>query len=102
MEQPKNEMTQEEMKKEYEARKVEWDAFIQDLKDNPDVTVTKAELLKMVDFVSENINGLGQMSAMMMHNLEVLNHNFQQIVNVLSGGKPSVVRNKTQSGIILP
>jgi len=102
MEQPQKEMTKEEMKKEYEARKAKWDAFVQDLKDNPDATVTKSELLEVVEFVSGNIEGLAQMSVTMMHNMDALNHNFQQIVSVITGGKPGTVGNKTKSGIILP
>jgi hypothetical protein len=101
MEQAQKEMSQEEMKKEFEAYQADWESFVKKLKDDPDKIVTNAELFKTIDFVSQNISGLAQMISIIKHNMDALNHNFQQIVMAIGGG-PGMVGKKTQSGIILP
>jgi len=98
------ELTEEqkkEIEKQIEERKKNWDDFLKKLKDAPEGTVTNAELTKVIDFISEDMDGIVQMIQMLTHNMNVMAHNFQQIMMVLQGGKANTVA-KTKGGIILP
>lgn len=95
-------MTEEQMKKEIEAYKKEWEDFNQSLKDNPDAPVTKGELAKAIQFISEDMGGLGQLTNHLGKNLNILAHNFQQLVGAIQGQSGVPMANKTKSGIILP
>jgi len=101
MEQEKKQMTEEEMKAHYDARKKEWTDFIDNLKANPDEPVTKGELVYAIEVISDNIQGVGEMSSVAMHNTQALAHNFDQFMSAI-GAKPSSSGNRTKSGIILP
>jgi hypothetical protein len=97
-----NEMIKEEIEKKLAEHKADWDAFIKDLTDNPDGTVKKSELLKLAAAMMENLNGMAQLTQMIMHNQDALNHNFNQIAAILQGGKQKFGANKTPGGIIIP
>jgi len=101
MEQEQKQMTEEEMKAHYDARKKEWTDFIDNLKANPDEPVTKGELVYAIEVISDNIQGVGEMSSVAMHNTQALAHNFDQFMSAI-GAKPSSSGNRTKSGIILP
>ena len=89
------------MKMVMEQQMKEWESFTKKIKDNPTATVTNEEFTKVIDFFSENLEGMSQMLSSMVHNMNVLNTNFNQIIGALQGnGQPPV--NKTKSGIILP
>lgn len=92
--------SQEEMEELVKKRKKEWDDFLFKLNSKSDETLTKGELVKAIEFISDDIQGIGEMASYALHNMNVLNNNFQQLVSVLQGGQP--VANKTKSGIIIP
>jgi hypothetical protein len=95
-------MTQEEAEAMMKARKKEWDDFVYELKVKSEEPVTKGELVKVIDFISDDIQGIGEMSSISMHNVNVLNQHFQQLVKMLQSGEPQPSERKTKSGIILP
>jgi hypothetical protein len=99
---PVKEKTPEEMEKELEKIKQEWDIFIKNFKDNPDKTVTYAEMTKVIDYISEDLGGLVSMVQLLTHNLNVLGTNFNQLVNAIQGNKGPGGMAKTKSGLILP
>jgi hypothetical protein len=89
-------MTEEEMRKYAEEHKKEFDAFMSDLVENPTDTLTKKDLARAIEFISEDMGGLAQMT----HSLY---QDFQGLVHVLRNGQlgtPSV--SKSKGGIILP
>jgi hypothetical protein len=92
---------QKELEAAAKVRKLEWDTLLQDLRNHADDPVTKGELVKVIDFIADDIQGIGEMANIAVHNVNVLHHNFQQLVTVLQGGQTPTM-NKTQSGIILP
>lgn len=94
-------MTEEEFKILIEKHKADWEAFVKNLKDNPTVPVTNADLLKAIEFISEDMGGMGQMIHMLGNNLNILNHNLQIIMQAVQGGQAQAVA-KTKGGIILP
>ena len=98
--------SQEELQKEAqemaEKRKAEYEEFMKELNENEDEPCTKAQLAKAIQFISEDISGIGQMVGMNAHNAQVLNHNMQQIANVLQLGQSGGVGHQTPGGIILP
>jgi hypothetical protein len=97
------EMTQEEMEKDAQKRKEDWESFMKNLNENPDEPVTKKDLLKIIDFVSNDVGGLAQIVQITAHNQNILNHNMQGIMQVLRGGPGSMGgASKTPGGIILP
>lgn len=96
------ELSKEEIEKLVELRKQEWDGFVKKLKDNPEATITNAELNKVIDFISEDIEGIMQMVQVLTHNMNVLGHNFNQLVKAIQGGGSGPAVNKTKSGLILP
>lgn len=102
MEQEQKQMTEEEMKAQFEARKKEWTDFIEKLKSNPDEPVTKGELAFAIEVMIENIQGIGEMSSVAIHNTQALAHNFEQFMSAI-GAKPVVnPASRTKGGIILP
>lgn len=102
MEQEQNKMTEEEMKAHFEARKKEWTDFIEKLKSNPEEPATKGELAFAIEVMIENIQSIGEMSSVAIHNTQALAHNFEQIMSAI-GMKPNNASvNRTKSGIILP
>jgi len=102
MEQEKKQMTEEEMKAHYEARKKEWSDFIDNLKANPDEPVTKKELAFAIEVISENIQGIAEMAGVALHNTQAVAHNFEQFMSAI-GAKPGVnPASRTKGGIILP
>ena len=100
------EKSQEELQAEAkamaEARGKEWEEFLDELKKKPDEPVTKGELVKAIEFISDDMAGLGQMVGMNAQNTQVLHHNFQQLARVLQGGGQAPGHNTTPGGIILP
>lgn len=95
------EKSQEEIIKEAEARKKEFDTFMKGLKDNSKDALTKGDLLKAIEFISDDMQGIGEMAGVALHNTGVLNQNFQQLVALIRGNAGNSL-NKTKSGIILP
>lgn len=94
------EMTEEEIKKATDEYTKAYDSFVKNLKENPDEPVTNATLDKAIEFILTDVGGMAQMVQALSHNMNVLNSNFNQIVNAIQGTGPNV--NKTKSGIILP
>ena len=95
------EMTREEYEKMMKDRQDAWEKVINNFKENSEEPITKGEMLKIIDYISEDIGGLAQMAQMMGQNMNALNHNFEKIMSIISGGSgPSV--NKTPGGIIIP
>jgi len=94
------EMTEEEMKKAHEERVAAWEKFTKELEENKNEPVTKGELLEVIQHLSEDMRGIGQMVGMNLHNIQALNHNFNQLVQMLQGAPQGP--NKTPGGIILP
>lgn len=101
MEQEKKEMTEEEMKAQFEARKKEWTDFVEKLKANPDEPATKADLIFVIEVLTENLSGMGEMVGVAIHNTQALAHNFDQLLSMI-GLKPNPSANRTKGGIILP
>jgi len=102
MEQEKKEMTEEEMKARYEARKKEWEDFVEKLKATPDNPVTNADLVFLIEVMTENLSGMGEMAGVAIHNTQALAHNFDQLMSMI-GLKPNAgAGNRTKGGIILP
>jgi ATP phosphoribosyltransferase len=93
--------SQEEMDELAKERKKEWDDFLSELASKSDEPLTKGEFIKALEFITGDIQGIGEMASYAMYNMNVLNSNFQHLVSVLQGGKSPVV-NKTKSGIIIP
>lgn len=95
-------MTEEEMKAAVELHKKAWEEFNKTLQDNSEEPVTKAELSKAIDFISQDLGGVAQMTQMIGQNMNVLHQNVQQVIQVIQGGQPAIPGTKTKSGIILP
>ena len=99
-----NKQTEEEIQAEAKAlaekRMEEWEKFLETLKKDPDSPITKGELVKTIEFFSEDLQAVGQLIGMNSHNSQVLHHNFQQLAQVLQQGQP--VQNTSPGGIILP
>ena len=102
MEQEKKQMTEEETKAQFEARKKEWTDFIDNLKANPDEPVTKKELAFAIEVISENIQGIAEMAGVALHNVQVVAHNFEQMMSAIGMKPGNTSANRTKSGIILP
>lgn len=56
-----------------EERKKIWDDFMDNLQKNPEQVVTKADLFKALDYISEDIGSLAQMSMNNDSNIRALN-----------------------------
>jgi len=93
--------TEEEMKIAHEERLAAWEKFTASLEENSDDPASKGELLKVIQFMSEDIQGIAHMVGLNVHNIQALNHNFQQLVQVIQGGTTQGP-NKTPGGIIIP
>ena len=101
------EKTQEELyaeaKSMAEARGKEWEEFLEEMKSNGDAPVTYVDLLKVITFMSEDMQGLGQMVNINSQNSQALHKGLQQLAHMIQGGNPqSHQPNKTPGGIILP
>ena len=97
------EITEEQLKEMMEKRTKEWNDFVQTLKDAPEDTVKKSELNKVIDFISEDMEGLTHMIQTIVHNMNILGHNTQMIMEAIKSSQPQQPTvNKTKSGIILP
>jgi hypothetical protein len=57
-----------------EERKKVWDDFMDSLQNNPEQIVTKADLFKALDYISEDIGTLAQMSITNNSNIVALNN----------------------------
>ena len=95
-------MTEEEMKKAIEASKKEWDALIADFKADPDKPVTKGELLKVVEFITSEVQMIGEMSQAAFNNTITLHQKFQQMMAAITGQRVTPPVTKTKGGIIIP
>jgi len=99
---PEKEMTPEEMKKAAEARKKDWDDFVQHLADNPEEVVTKGELAKAIQFIVEDVQSIASLVGTNLHNTQVLYENFSSLVQALGIGNSQSNTKRTSGGIVLP
>lgn len=95
-------MTEEEMQKEVEKQKKEWQELNKLLKDNPDQPVTKAELAKVIDFISNDISGIAQMTTILSNNMNVIHREFTKILSILGVIPSENQQKRTKNGIIIP
>jgi phage-related protein len=95
-------MSEEEMKKATEEYAKECEAFLKNLKDNPDAVITNKDLSKAIEYIFNDVGGIAQMTQMLSQNMAVLNKNFNAIIQAIQGNAPINPMNKTKSGIILP
>ena len=93
-------MTEEEAQKLIEEHRLAWEAFFTNLKNNPTVPVTNADLVKTIEFLAEDMGGMGQMIKMIGSHLGGLENRFQHLMTAL-GAKLTPAKT-TKSGIILP